>query len=128
MRVAVGECVEQQTFHDSGTVSARRLLFLHRSGKIFRQRRFPRLVLAHGRRIHPEATHNQRGVPRWDGSKAQRLLRLDMDEGKHKNTKPMELFNSRPEYYEKYELKVFRGHICQEQRKRKLVARCKNKK
>jgi hypothetical protein len=85
-------------------------------------------AIAHDRRIHPEATHNQRDVPRWDGSKAQRLLRLDMDEGKHKNTKPMELFKSRPEYYEKYELKVFRGHICQEQRKRKLVASYKNKK
>jgi hypothetical protein len=55
-------------------------------------------ALAHDRQIHPDATHNHRGEPRWEGSEAERLLRLDMDEDKHKSMKPKNVFLSRTEY------------------------------
>lgn len=78
--------------------------------------------LAHDRQIHPKKPFNYRGEPRWEGSDAERLLRLDMDQGKHKKAKPLELYTSRKEYFESYPLRVFRGHIDQEERRRKFVA------
>ena len=45
-----------------------------------------------------------------------------MDEGKHKSMKPFELYQSRKEYYDKYLLVVFRGHIDHEERCRKFLA------
>ena len=84
-------------------------------------------ALAHDRRIHPKATHNHRGEPRWEGSDAERLLRLDMDQGMHKIMKPQELWSSRKEYYENYSKDVFRGHIYQEEQRRKFLSYVKNK-
>jgi hypothetical protein len=79
-------------------------------------------ALAHDRRIHPKAANNHRGEPRWEGSDAERLLRQDMDEGKHKTMKPQLLYNMRNEYYENYPLKIFREHIYQEEKRRKFLA------
>jgi hypothetical protein len=76
---------------------------------------------ARDRQIYPKPTHNHRGEPRWEGSEAERLLRVDMDENKHKNMKPMELYNTREEYYDNYKLVVFRKHIDQEERCRKFL-------
>jgi hypothetical protein len=79
------------------------------------------------RRIHPKNALNHRGEPRWEGSEAVRLLRLDMDEGKHHTMRPRDLYQTRPQYYENYPLTVFRGHIDQEERRRKYFVFLKKK-
>lgn len=84
-------------------------------------------ALAHDRRIHPKPTHNHRGEPRWEGSEAEQLLQFDVDEGKHESMKPQELYHSRKEY-QNYTLDVFRGHIYQEEKRRKFLAYCATKK
>lgn len=81
-------------------------------------------ALAHDRRIYPKKTNNHRGEPRWEGSEAERLLKLDIDEGKNMSLIPIDLYNSQNEY-KKYPLKVFRKHIDQEERRRKYVAHCR---
>jgi hypothetical protein len=75
-------------------------------------------ALAHDRRIYPKKTYNHRGEPRWEGSEAERLLKLDIDKGKNKSLKPIDLHQSRNEY-KMYPLTVFRKHIDQEERRRK---------
>ena len=50
----------------------------------------------------------------WHRSPAYRLLKQDIDEGKHKKMRPRDLYRSRPEYFEHFELKVFRKHVYQE--------------
>jgi len=67
------------------------------------------------RKNHPRPLEDQNGTPLWDGSKAQRMLKQDMQEGKHKVGAPRELWISQPEY-QVYELQVFRDHIYQEER------------
>jgi hypothetical protein len=62
-----------------------------------------------------------------EGSEAVRLLRLDMDEGKHHTMRPRDLYQTRPQYYENYPLTVFRGHIDQEERRRKYIVFLKKK-
>jgi hypothetical protein len=47
-----------------------------------------REALLHDRKLHPIPERNHRGELRWEGSEVQRLLRLDMDSGKHKTMKP----------------------------------------
>jgi hypothetical protein len=79
-------------------------------------------ALARDRQIYPKPSHNHRGEPRWEGSETERLLRLDMDDGKDKRMKPIDLYRSRREYNENYTLDVFRKHIDQEQRRRKMLA------
>jgi hypothetical protein len=78
-------------------------------------------ALAHDRRAYPKPTHNHRGELRWEGSEAERLLRLDIDDEKHSRMKPAMLHVTRGEYKE-YPLVVFRGHIDQEVRRRKFLA------
>ena len=78
-------------------------------------------ALVHDRLLFPAATHNHRGEPRWEGSEAQRLLKLDVDEQNHETMTPIQLYRSRPEYYENYPLLVFQKHIYQEVRLRKFV-------
>lgn len=75
--------------------------------------------LANDRRIHPRPTHNFRGEPQWEGSNAQRILRLDMDRGKHTTMKPFDFWKTKAAY-QYYDLKVFRDHIHQETRRRKF--------
>ena len=79
-------------------------------------------ALAHDQQIYPKAMHNHRGKPRWEGSEMERLLRLDMDAGKHKHMEPIELYHSRKVYYDNYPLIVSRKHIDQEERHRKFLA------
>jgi hypothetical protein len=78
-------------------------------------------ALPHDRRIHPKATHNHRGEPRWEGSEAERLLKLDIEEDKHKGMEPKDFYLSRTEYQD-YPLGVFRKHIDQEERCRKFIS------
>jgi hypothetical protein len=49
-------------------------------------------ALAHDRQIFPKATHNHRGELRWEGSEAERFLRLDIDDGNHERMKPQDLY------------------------------------
>lgn len=74
------------------------------------------------RTLHPRPTHNHRQEPLWDGSEAQMLLNLDMDNNKHKvpGFKPVDLYNSRNEY-KQWTLEVFRWHIHQESDTRKYL-------
>lgn len=51
--------------------------------------------------------------PRWRGSSAERLLKQDIDEGKHLSMKPRFLHQTRSEY-RIFDLMVFRKHIYQE--------------
>jgi hypothetical protein len=49
----------------------------------------------------------------WHKSKAFELLKVDIDNGLHKTTKPMALWATRPEY-QAFSLTIFRNHIYQE--------------
>lgn len=79
-------------------------------------------ALAHDRQICPKAAYNHRGEPRWEGSEAERLLRLDVDNDKHKTMQPKDLHGSRTEYYKNYAPTVLRKHIEQEERRRKMLS------
>jgi hypothetical protein len=59
-------------------------------------------------------------APRWDGSVAQRLLKIDVDAGNHIPCTPCQLWNTHPnaEHYKVFALEVFRKHIHQEVRSR----------
>jgi hypothetical protein len=76
-------------------------------------------ALAHDRTIHPVGPETAKGCgyPRWEGSDAQRLLKMDIDAGRNKEFKPKELHKSRMEY-QAFPLHVFRDHIYQETRDR----------
>jgi hypothetical protein len=49
-----------------------------------------------------------------------------MDEGKHRTMKPSELRQTRQQY-QNYPIRVFRGHIEQEERARKYIVYLKKK-
>ena len=74
----------------------------------------------HDRLLFPPPTHNQRGEPRWHGSQAESLLKHDVAEKRHETMAPQLLHKTRIEYMD-YPLDVFRKHIHQEVRLRKLI-------
>ncbi|CAB9507153.1 hypothetical protein SEMRO_295_G110320.1 [Seminavis robusta] len=84
-------------------------------------------ALVHDRKIYPTQTHNEQGQLRWHGSEAEKLLEKDVDEEKHISMTKIELYNSRLEY-QHFNLRVFRGHVYQELKKRKFLAYCKTTK
>jgi hypothetical protein len=51
--------------------------------------------------------------PPWEKSEAKRLLRKDVQDKKHENTKPKQLWESQPAYM-MFDRKVFYKHIYQE--------------
>ena len=61
------------------------------------------------------------GEPRWEGSDAERWLRVDMDRGLHLTMQPMQLYYTRLEF-QVFTLEKFRKHINQESRGRRFVA------
>ena len=63
----------------------------------------------------------------WCGSEAERLLKLDIDNGNHMGVKPSELRNTRKEY-QCFPLIVFRKHIHQEVRGRREKSYWMNRK
>lgn len=71
-------------------------------------------AMAHDRALFPAPTHNYRGEPRWQGSAAQTLLRLDVSTGKHLAMDPKKFYESRIEYTRDYSLVTIRQHIYQE--------------
>jgi hypothetical protein len=77
-------------------------------------------ALARDLERHPRPPLDHNGAPFWDGSDAQRLLRLDVDAGKHTSMTKTELRGSRPEYG-LFTPKVFRKHIEQEERRCKYI-------
>ena len=80
-------------------------------------------AVANDRRAHPKNNDGNalRSYPHWDGSEAQRLLKLDVDDGTHERLLPRELHQARVEY-QAYPLDVFRKHIHQETRSRRETA------
>lgn len=85
------------------------------------------VALAHDRAIHPKKPLNHRGEPRWEGSEAERLLKVDIDNGMNEGQTPSELWKSREEY-QYYPLTVFRKHVHQEVKLRKFIAHRRAKK
>jgi hypothetical protein len=69
--------------------------------------------LAHDRERRSSQPVNPHSRTQWHGSKAELLLRQDMQQNLHLNRK--ELRQSRPEYYEHFTLKTFRDHIYGEE-------------
>ena len=67
-------------------------------------------VAKHRTKYPPQSN---RSWPRWPGHLAKHLLRMNIDEEKHKIQTPAELHTSRPEFRD-FPLKVFRDHIYKE--------------
>lgn len=82
-------------------------------------------ALAHDRLIHPKPTTDHKGIPHWDGSEAQRLMNLDIDNNKHKRFTKAAFHLSRAEYATMPK-KLFRDRVYKELRKRKKFVK-KNK-
>lgn len=77
--------------------------------------------LKHDRAIFPKPTVDTKNQPIWQGSEAQKLLQSELhllkedpDDPDKKKKKPKELYESRKEYYENYDLDSFRNRIYQE--------------
>jgi hypothetical protein len=77
-------------------------------------------ALEHDRAIHPKASHDHRGILRWEGSEAEQQLRQDVIDQKDRSLKPKELWASNDKY-KQFPLPVFRGHIYQERRLQKFL-------
>lgn len=84
-------------------------------------------ALAHDRAIFPVPTEDTMKRPMWQGSEAQRLLRQDIENGKHKQMKPKLLYETKEEYNEVYSLDFFREKIYQEVKALKRLTWVKNK-
>ena len=87
-------------------------------GKLKRWSDFDADALAQDRTKHPAPNQDIHGEPRWDGSEAQRLLKLDIDHGNHVGKKPREIHASKEEY-KAFGLTKFRKHLDQEIESRK---------
>ena len=81
-------------------------------------------ALERSRAMYPKKTHNERGEPRWEGSKAASLLKQDVANGEHLGVPKAQFRASRPEYLE-FKAKVFRGHVHQEIKTRKFYGQQK---
>jgi hypothetical protein len=76
-------------------------------------------ALAHDLQVrHPHVDILLRSTPFWMGSEAQKLLKKDVDAGRHEKMKPWDLWISKVAY-QAFPLEVFRKHIYQEVRCRK---------
>ncbi len=60
-------------------------------------------------------------------SEAQRLLKLDIEAGKHTEMSKTDLHESKIEYYENYPLDAFRDKIYQELRTAKYLHTCRER-
>jgi hypothetical protein len=77
----------------------------------------------HDRKLYPVVTStcNSQGLLRWGGSRAEKLLKKDITDGRHHDMAPRDLYSLREEY-QKFPLDRFREHIHQEVRRRKFLA------
>ena len=79
-------------------------------------------AVAHDQRLYPINVDNpSASYPRWGGSEASRLLKIDIDEELHLTKTPKQLRLYRDEY-KAFPLDVFRKHIHQEVRSRLSTA------
>ena len=69
---------------------------------------------------HPPPARNHRDEPQWNGSEAQRLLKIDIANNLHRTHWPRHLYDSKPAYKE-FSLDTFRDHIYQEVQTRKYL-------
>ena len=77
-------------------------------------------ALAHDRTFFPEPTLNTKGQPHWPTSSAMSRLTRDIDKKRHLRMTKKKLYLSRPEHWQKYDLRTFRQHVHQEIRSRKF--------
>lgn len=70
---------------------------------------------------HQAALFSHKGYIQWQGSEAQALCRKDIKHKRHDAMSRMELYGSRPEYYENFPLDVFRAKLNQEIRTAKYL-------
>jgi hypothetical protein len=68
----------------------------------------------------PILAFNHRSEPRWEGSEAERFLKIDVTAERNQTMTPRELHATR-EAYLQHSLATFRSHIYQEVGKRKFV-------
>ena len=73
------------------------------------------------RRNHQPSLFSHHGYPEWQGSEAQRLLKIDLEAKKQDTMSRMDLWDSKPEFYEHFPLKVFRDKLNQEVRTAKYL-------
>jgi hypothetical protein len=78
------------------------------------------LSLQRDRQLCPKNEFNHQQKRRWQGSPAETLLKIDIQNGKQLEMKPKELYNTQEEY-QKFPLNVFRGHIYQEEKLQKFL-------
>jgi hypothetical protein len=76
---------------------------------------------------HEVSLVSRKGYIQWQGCDAQRLLLKDIENNLHTETKPKELWDSRPEYRNEFPLKVFRSKLEQEVRTAKYLHTVKMK-
>jgi hypothetical protein len=76
------------------------------------------------RQNHQPSLFSHKGYPEWQGSEAQRLLKLDIEAGKHTQMSKTDLHESNIEYYENFPLDVFRDKVYQEIRTGKYLYTC----
>lgn len=70
------------------------------------------VALQRDRQLFPTLTHDENGRRRWEGSDAERLLKVDMKNDLHNMMRPKALYELRWEYSQ-FDLQTFRGHIHQ---------------
>jgi len=63
---------------------------------------------------HTASVFSYKGYGQWQGSDAQKLLRIDIRENKHHMMRKRDLYGSRAEYYDNFPLKAFRDFVNQE--------------
>ena len=83
------------------------------------------VAFLHDRELFPVSEVTNRGVPRWQGSPAERHLKADITAKIHERMTPQEFRTTRKEYLE-FSLEVFRKHIHQEVRMKKYISQYHN--
>lgn len=83
-------------------------------------------ALLQDRSLHPKKDTDRRGKPVWDGSLAQRALRLDVRAARDEELGFKALYKSNPAY-QVFDRSTFRAHIGQEKRRELLIAHLKTK-
>jgi len=69
---------------------------------------------------YPVRSHNDIGVPRWEGSEAEKFMKQDITEGRHAGLYPSVFRATRPIIFGAIPLPDFTNHLYQELRLRKF--------
>jgi len=73
---------------------------------------------------HPIRSHADLGMPHWEGSEAERLMKKDMQEGKHVGKKPSQFRATRPNVFGLIPKPIWYDHVCQELKLWKFCNKC----